>query len=212
MSKVKQLNKSDINTMTIEEAREAVSVFAKRANQRLRELEKQGVDQASNAYRKISSYHYDKREFVDTTRKGQIKFSTKLAGRSLNQLRSELKQLELFLNRAKTSTPTGIEKMYRAAYNTFNERYGEIAKEKMGRALTFNEYAEMWQDAKIRTFIEVNGSDVGYELYAEIKGRAIPPDQMDAFWAQWNERMDLMSTYELLDRASGYEPLNSNFW
>ena len=55
-----------------------VKALTKRANQRLRQLEKSGVSQQSRAYRYVKRLVFDKQinNIVDVTKKGEPKFKT----------------------------------------------------------------------------------------------------------------------------------------
>ena len=104
----------------------------KRANQRLRQLEKDKLANVSKAYQYITNKAL-KNLASDTkvkrfarTRSGQIKFRTDLATlkkENINVYKTLIKNVEGFLN-AKTSTRIGIEDTYRSSYEGFKDTTG----------------------------------------------------------------------------------------
>lgn len=121
--------------------------LAKRANQRLRQLEKDKLSDASKAYHRIELWAYNQnKEFITTSKDGKIKFKTStnnvkhekgqrvVKKRSTRQLQAEIKQLNIFLN-ARSSTKKGIDSMYKQAFESF--------KKKTGYTGTYKEYSEM---------------------------------------------------------------------
>ena len=67
--------------------------MVKRANQRLRQLEKSGISKSSVAYQKIQGQAYGNDLFFSTTNKGQFKFNTninKLSVKDFNKLKSKV--------------------------------------------------------------------------------------------------------------------------
>ena len=160
------LSEQDISSMTLSEAQEAVRVMAKRANTRLRALENEGLTKASNAYRKIEEFSSKSgmREFMDYTKDDKPKFKTKLKNRPLNKLRSEIKQLNDFLNVSRTSTISGVKDRYQRAYDTFKNKYGT--------KLSLEEFGEMWSMKNTERIINQFGSDQVTQIneFAKSKG------------------------------------------
>lgn len=146
----------EYNSMTLSEAREAVSIYAKRANQRLRSLEQKGLSQASNAYRQVNMFAADNRQFMGTTKHGEIKFNTKTSGRTLQDLKQELSKLNNFLNVSKTSTPTGVNRAYRKSYETFTSRYGNMSYEK---------YVSLWESDRVQAWKKFSSNEVIRIMY-----------------------------------------------
>ena len=81
----------------------------RRANRRLRELEKSGFDNSSNAYRYVRTLAYDDRGITSFTSTGKIKFRTDTKKMTEEELKEQLAYLDNFLT-AKTSTVGGHQK------------------------------------------------------------------------------------------------------
>lgn len=95
--------------------------LAKRADQRLRELERLANNQG---YSNVKSWAYKKamRDIKHWSGEGRATFNRD-APRNLNSLRAKRRDVEDFLN-AVSSTKRGIDKMYRRRADTINKRYG----------------------------------------------------------------------------------------
>lgn len=128
----------------------------KRANQRLRELEKQGLANESKAYQYIMKKANknlagdSKVKMFSITRSGQIKFRTdlaKLKQENRNVYRAMLKNLEGFLE-AKTSTKIGIEDAHKKSFKKFKE-YGYKGN--------FNEWSDMWNNYAFEQLVKKFG-------------------------------------------------------
>lgn len=102
----------------IEELKETVSVLAKRANTRLRNLEKAELENESYSYLLIFRAMVRKLEYMDATKDGLVKFKTKMKNRSIDQLREELKRLYEFLNEEDTKV-SYVRKEDKSDYDTY---------------------------------------------------------------------------------------------
>ena len=139
----------------------------KRANQRLRELEKQGLANESKAYQYIMK-KANKNLASDTkvkmfsiTRSGQIKFRTdlaKLKQENKNVYRAMLKNLEGFLE-AKTSTKIGIEEAHRKSYKKFKDE---------GYTGSFDEWSDMWSNYEFEQLVKKFGVSDTVNMATEI--------------------------------------------
>lgn len=116
-----------------------------RANQRLRELEKQGLTNSSNAYRWLER-NAAKYDVVRHTKRGDIRFSLKTEGLDKQKLASHLARIETFLE-AKTSGKAGINKAYKKAYQSFINNPANNAK-----GLTYNAYIDMMETTGLESF------------------------------------------------------------
>lgn len=137
--------------------------LAKRANQRLRQLEKSGVTQASKAYGRIELWSYKgSKEFLSTTHKGQFKFKTSTKNRTTNQLKAEVRQLNIFLGNqpveingqvhfVSSSTVSGINKMYNQSYKSF--------KKSTGFTGTYTEYTNLISEDAFSWAVRNYGSE-----------------------------------------------------
>lgn len=116
-----------------------------RANQRLRELEKQGLTNSSNAYRWLER-NAAKYDVVRHTKRGDIRFSLKTKGLDKQKLASHLARIETFLE-AKTSGKAGINKAYKKAYQSFINNPANNAK-----GLSYNQYIDMMESSTLNSF------------------------------------------------------------
>lgn len=126
----------------------------KRANQRLRQLEKDGLANESSAYRYIMRVAQQNlasdtkvKQFA-VTRSGQIKFRTDLAAlkkENLNTYRAMLKKVEGFLD-AGTSTKIGIQDAHKKAYETFKQKFNYKGD--------FKDWSDMWNYASFKELVK----------------------------------------------------------
>lgn len=105
--------------MDIKILKKELARLTKRANSRLRQLEKSNLTNASNAYRYIEKLENLADDAVTLDKKGRIKFKTNYKYKKYEKqfLEHRLKVVQEFLN-AKTSTVTGTKKKYEKAYKT----------------------------------------------------------------------------------------------
>lgn len=125
---------------------------AKRANQRLRELEKQGLTNAP-AYSYIERARFRQDPALGETRHGEVKFRTDIAHMSAEEKSNLRNMIKGFLN-AETSTAKGakaVAKRVKAGYAAGN---AEIAE-----ALTDNDYLSVWSTAISKEWSRQYGSD-----------------------------------------------------
>ena len=137
-----------------------VKALTKRANQRLRQLEKSGVSQQSRAYRYVKRLVFDKQinNIVDVTKKGEPKFKTSFSNLSNRQLKQLLREVETFLQ-AKTSTVKNVKKAYENAYKTYSRLYNDN--------LTFEEYSNLFDESSLEWYSKTYGSKELNKLVSE---------------------------------------------
>ena len=153
----------DPQYMSKEELAKKVEKNYKKANDRLKALEKAGLTKASNAYRYIERESYDNAKYL--TSKGRFKKPTKKMSR--NDLLSEYVNLNRFLNESKTSTVKGTKSRYKEAYKTYSKK----VKSAGNTPMTFEEYGDFWRSAKINKIaVSFNLSDlINYMSERDIK-------------------------------------------
>lgn len=130
-----------------------VAKMAKTANQRLRELEKQGIGKASNAYRYMERLHYDKDNATATDSSGRMKFNTNFRGKSYQEIQHEAAEIKRFLE-AKTSTKTGVDAKYLRGYQTFQQNAEGTEN------MTYSDFSEMMKSETMKKLKKAYGSDV----------------------------------------------------
>ena len=195
MEKLTQrLNRYQIGNPNLKEAtmKAVLRVYTKAANQRLKALEKAGLAKSSNAYRYMENqlragFSYvtttsgktQKRKRRDTgesyevqTEDGHVKFRTNFRGMSMEEMRQELRELDTFLFRSKTSTVKGVKEHYKKIKesienNRYNRRVAEFFKEK-----TMEEFAEFWENQQLSKVYEMFGSSTAVEVVQAAEGNS----------------------------------------
>ena len=123
----------------------------KRANQRLRELEKQGM-QNSPAYRAIERLRLAGEPAIATTGKGQMKFSTNLRKMSAEERQHLREEVKKFLE-AETSTTKGTKAVAKRAQAAYKKHAGLPEDEDISGWLN------LWSTAVVKQFKAIYGSD-----------------------------------------------------
>lgn len=142
----------DPQFMSKKELEKKIEKNYKKANARLKALEKAGLTKASNAYRYIQRENYDNADYL--TNKGRFKKPTSKMTR--NELLSEYVNLNRFLNESKTSTVKGTKDRYKKAYNTYAKNIKRVGDTPM----SFEEYGDFWRSEQNKRLIDMFGSDV----------------------------------------------------
>ncbi len=126
--------------------------LAKRADQRLRELERLANDEG---YSNVKSWAYKKamRDIKHWSGEGRATFNRD-APRNLNSLRAKRRDVEDFLN-AVSSTKRGIDKMYRSRAETINKKYGtDFTWEQLGNVFDAKERSELYEKIGGKTYLK----------------------------------------------------------
>lgn len=152
-----------------------VAAMAKRANQRLRELEKRGLTEASHAYRYVERLSFDADSATAHDKKGRIKWNTNTRGKSYQQLQHEKAELERFLNQAKTSTVRGTLAQFEKGYQTYKEKAKEAGRESIPRS----EYGDIWRMRNIKKLQEIYGSNEAVRIIERALSRGLTLDEID---------------------------------
>lgn len=131
--------------------------YTRRANRRLRDLERAGISSSSNAYRYVERLAYDREKDSTTTlsETGKIKFRTDIKNMSEKELKKQLAILETFLT-SKTSTIGGINRKYKKAYETF--------KNNVTSNISFEDYISMYDYEALIEYQKMYGSQAMNEL------------------------------------------------
>ena len=135
----------------LEELRNEVETKAKRANQRLRQLEKSGIDESSRAYQATARKAYDGLPGYTQTKAGNIAFDRRLAGKTIAELEAEKEELDKFLDPGTihTSTVRGYKESLRKSFEGYKRSTGD-------KNITFSEYQQMFGDEQNRNFGYMN--------------------------------------------------------
>lgn len=157
---LRQINNPKIS---IEKLQKALEVEAKRANTRLRAIEKAGLSKQSKAYGAIRNYGQDNRQFIKTDKTGNLRFNRSLKGRTREDLQEELNQLHEFLYSAKTSTIKGIKqtkkRIKEATANQNATGTKSQAVQDFFNNMTEEEFEHFWEMKNIKQLYDMMGSD-----------------------------------------------------
>ena len=135
----------------LEELRHEVETKAKRANQRLRQLEISGIDESSRAYQVTARKAYDGLPGYTQTRAGNIAFDRRVKSKTIAELEKELIELNAFLNPGTmhTTTVRGYKKSIEKSFEGYKESTGD-------KDITFQQYQQMFGEEKNRSFGYMN--------------------------------------------------------
>lgn len=163
------------NTATKEELKTYYAKIVKRANDRLRKLEEVDLARSSNAYNWLERRVYDSKNKKKFTKdkKGRIKFGTNTSKMSYQEIKSAVSDVEKFLE-AKTSTPNGINEMYRKQYETFRDKYWDKSN-----IISFEDYSEFWKSGLIQNYKSLYGSGETVKLSAAMETEGLSAEEIE---------------------------------
>ena len=127
---------------------------AKRANTRLRAIEKANLTKTS-AYENVRRMGFDDSNSISYTKKGEIKFRTDVSKMSESELKEHQRVIEDFLQ-SKSSKVGEIKKRRQQAYNKWKKE-----KERQGQKVDMdvNEFSEFWELSIIKKLKDAYGSE-----------------------------------------------------
>ena len=127
---------------------------AKRANTRLRAIEKANLTKTS-AYENVRRMGFDDSKHIAYTKKGEIKFRTDVSKMSESELKEHQRVIEDFLQ-SKSSKVGEIKKRRQQAYDKWKKE-----KERQGQNIDMdvNEFSEFWELSIIKKLKEAYGSE-----------------------------------------------------
>ena len=131
-----------------------VASEAKRANTRLRAIEKANLTKTS-AYENIRRMGFDDSKHIAYTKKGEIKFRTDVSKMSESELKEHQRVIEDFLL-SKSSKAGEIKKRRQRAYDKWKKE-----KERQGQNIDMdvNEFSEFWELSIIKKLKDAYGSE-----------------------------------------------------
>ena len=131
-----------------------VASEAKRANTRLRAIEKANLTKTS-AYENVRKMGFDDSKYISYTKKGEIKFRTDVSKMSESELKEHQRVIEDFLQ-SKSSKVGEIKKRRQQAYNKWKKE-----KERQGQNVDMdvNEFSEFWELSIIKKLKDAYGSE-----------------------------------------------------
>ena len=127
---------------------------AKRANTRLRAIEKANLTNTS-AYENVRRMGFDDSKHIAYTKKGEIKFRTDVSKMSETELKEHQRVIEDFLQ-SKSSKVGEIKKRRQQAYDKWKKE-----KERQGQNIDMdvNEFSEFWELSIIKKLKDAYGSE-----------------------------------------------------
>ena len=127
---------------------------AKRANTRLRAIEKANLTKTS-AYENVRRMGFDDSKHIAYTKNGEIKFRTDVSKMSESELKEHQRVIEDFLQ-SKSSKVGEIKKRRQQAYDKWKKE-----KERQGQNIDMdvNEFSEFWELSNIKKLKDSLGSD-----------------------------------------------------
>ena len=131
-----------------------VASEAKRANTRLRAIEKANLTKTS-AYENVRRLWFDNSKNISYTKKGEIKFRTDVSKMSESELKEHQRVIEDFLQ-SKSSKVGEIKKRRQQAYDKWKKE-----KERQGQNIDMNvnEFSEFWELSIIKKLKNAYGSE-----------------------------------------------------
>ena len=184
---------------SLADLKEEVERRAKRANQRLREIEKQGLEESSLAYRAIERYVYDKKAGYKTTREGHIAFSRSYKEMTREQLQQLYYETGRFLE-ATTSTVSG----YKSA---LERSYAGYSKTKSYAKLSFEEYKRFWEAESVKTY---GYASIQTVMKSTKKGFSQIEKVMNQAVAEQANLEEKLKTKDLIERVKHPEYYDAN--
>lgn len=127
---------------------------AKRANTRLRAIEKANLTRTS-AYENVRRMGFDDSKNIAYTKKGEIKFRTDVSKMSESELKEHQRVIEDFLQ-SKSSNVGVIKKRRQQSYDKWKKE-----KERQGQTIDMdvNEFSEFWELSIIKKLKDAYGSE-----------------------------------------------------
>lgn len=127
---------------------------AKRANSRLRAIEKAKLTKTS-AYENVQRLGFDGSKNIAYTKKGEIKFRTDVSKMSESELKEHQRIIEDFLQ-SKSSKVGEIKKRRQQAYDKWKKE-----KERQGQTvdIDIDDFSEFWELSNIKKLKDNLGSD-----------------------------------------------------
>ena len=131
-----------------------VASEAKRANSRLRAIEKANLTRTS-AYENVRRMGFDDSKNIAYTKKGEIKFRTDVSKMSESELKEHQRVIEDFLQ-SKSSKVGEIKKRRQQAYDKWKKE-----KERQGQNIDMDvdEFSEFWELSIIKKLKNAYGSE-----------------------------------------------------
>lgn len=174
-----KINKGLANVLSEDALRKEVAKLSKRANTRLRAIEKAGLTEASETYRKLQGDEMAGASYIKYTKHGEMKFDTALKEKTLASLREEFEEIADFLN-AYGSSVKGIKVRWKIPYDIHTKFREKEGRDPMSY-VTFSRYFSDLAYDKIR---KMYGSDQAIVIVEDLL------ESSEGNWAIVEEMVD----------------------
>lgn len=167
---------------------------AKRANTRLRALEKAGYTDLAS-YANVKRLSFDNSNSISYTKNGEIKFRTDVSRMNESELKEHQRIIEEFLN-SKSSKVSEINSRRKKAWENWKkeqERQGKEVK------MDVKEFSEFWTKSIIMKLKEAYGSDEVQSLVDEYGEASVIEVVQDMLKKGLNPYGDIKELREKLD-------------
>lgn len=209
--------KDAISTMTKEQLVSWLGVASKRANQRMRQLEKDSLATSSLAYQYVKTKEVDHSSSLAKTKHGETKFKTSFKGRTIQDLRRQAKDVLGFLS-TKTSTSRGTKKKYQKSLDSYNETLKKSWIEDGNSPDTFvpasmEVWANIWASENMKKLHSLFDSGTILKIYQYAERSGISQAHMEEIVAMVVNRqnMDGLTAYrEIHDMIDKYSKAIEN--
>lgn len=167
---------------------------AKRANTRLRALEKAGYTDLAS-YANVKRLSFDNSNSISYTKKGEIKFRTDVSRMNESELKEHQRIIEEFLN-SKSSKVSEINNRRKKAWENWKKE-----QERQGKEVKMNvkEFSEFWTKSIIMKLKEAYGSDEVQSLVDEYGEASVIEVVQDMLKKGLNPYGDIKELREKLD-------------
>jgi len=151
------------------ESKRELQLDVKKVNQRLREIEKKGLQNSSNWYQSIVKMKFDGSKAFSLDSKGRVKLRTDFSSIDNAKVINKIQNvIDYTLNKgvyadrkaySNTSTITGIQNKYKKAHESY--------KKSQNKNVSFSTYIDVWKNEKFRQLVKQYGYSEVMSMLAE---------------------------------------------
>ena len=157
-----------IKELSLQQLRMETKIMADILNKRLRRLEKEGIETSSVFYEYTKKYARQGKEFIDWTKKGQVKYITGFKQYDREQMIKIYKAMRKAMS-ATTSTVSGTKKATAKKAESLKAWFEDTEIELNTK--TVNDINDFFKTARENGFLRVYGSDTAMEMIK--KGKTV---------------------------------------
>lgn len=145
-----------IKELTLQELKLEAKIMADILNKRLRRLEKEGLESSSVFYSYVTRYAREGKEFIDYTKKGQVKYITGFKKYDRNEMIKIYKSMRNAMD-ATSSTVTGVKKINVKKLNTLKKLFDDVGDSLNDAEI--QDINDLFKTARESGFLRTYGSD-----------------------------------------------------